>query len=61
MKTYLEIATDGTKSTFEREMASILCGDSSKEESIKKHADVCKIDESESSEYYESVMESLYE
>ncbi len=61
MKTLNDIATDTTKSVMEREMAKSMSIYDDRQKAIKHHAEKMDIDENESEQYYDFVIESQYE
>ena len=56
MKTFYDVATDSTKSVFERQMAGLLARGLDIEQAIKQHQIDCDIEEDESIYYYDSVV-----
>lgn len=61
MKTLTDIAIDSKKSIMEREMANSMIIYNDKQKAISHHAKKMDIDESESEQYYDFVIESQYE
>lgn len=61
MRTLDDIATDSTKSVFEREMANSMSIYDDRQKVVKHHAEKMNIDESESEQYYDFVIESQYD